>query len=237
MVEGAVRRLACWLCRRDRDDRHDVVARLFRCSDTAGDHWRSTFGFHSAGTISFAHGKGRRLQTPETAWGWIDDRRPAYCWRDWRSDSWIVHAAQCGKARDARNDLRLCRAAAHCSCNCTLAGAWDKLHWIAHCCCAPGYARRFRALRFCFRANACFRFSISRTVKKPERRPRIQSGDWAARTCAERNWGRDSRWWGRIGTQALSRSDVQLRRYAIQRPRRPTDYPKRIVLLRDQKCR
>jgi hypothetical protein len=46
-----------------------------------------------------------------------------------------------------------------------LAGVWNELRWFAHCCRATGYARRFRVLRFCFRANARLEFSISHGSK------------------------------------------------------------------------
>ena len=88
----------CWITRWTRRwhryDNDDVAACDARRSDTALHHWRSPVGFHPAGSISFAHGQGGRLQSSEAAWSWIDNCRPTLGWRNWRSDFRSVRAAE-----------------------------------------------------------------------------------------------------------------------------------------------
>ena len=55
-IEGDSCRIAGRIRGRSHDDDGDVIASDTRRRDTARHYRRSAFGFHSSGTVSFAHG-------------------------------------------------------------------------------------------------------------------------------------------------------------------------------------
>src|SRR6266545_4906804 len=174
--------------------------------------------------VPFPHGQGRRVQSSEANWRWIDNRRPTRSERDWRSDFRIVRATQsAARVRDV-DDIDLCFAADRCRCYRALAGPGHKLHWPAYRRRAPGHTHRLRAVRFFVRANPRPWLSISGNAKNLAAGLRVYSRYWSARVCPERYRSRSS---GRrccAGPQTLSCCNIQLRRDAIQGPHRRADY-------------
>ena len=202
--EGSFRRVTCRLDRRSRDDCGDVIARCVGRGNSARDHWRSPFSFHSAWPVSFSHGQGRRLQSPQAARRWVDDGWSTCRWRDCRSDPGIVLTAQPCTSFSAFDHVDLRFVADGCVCNRALAGSGDELYWTAHRSCAPGYASGFHTLRFRVRTHAGNWFSISCPRKDWGSGLRIQSRGWPACFCAGCDWSCSYRWRHRVGSQTLS---------------------------------
>ena len=159
--KGNFRWATCRIARRNRDDRGDVIARCAGRGYTACDHRRSPFGFHSTRSVSFHYGQGRRLQSSQATRRWVDDSWSTRCWRNCRSDLWIVLAAQSCASFSALDHVDIRFVADRCVCNRALAGFGHELHWPAHRRCASGHACRFRAVRFSVRTNTGGWFSIS----------------------------------------------------------------------------
>src|SRR4030095_3689311 len=92
--EGNFRWATCGITRRNRDDNGNVIARRAWRGYAARDHRRSSFGFHPARAVSFPYGPGEWLQSSQAARRWIDDSWSTRRWCNWRSNPWIVLAAQ-----------------------------------------------------------------------------------------------------------------------------------------------
>src|SRR4029453_17616392 len=196
------------ISRRHRDDSRDVFARCAGSGNTARDHRRSPFGFHSAWSLPFAYGQGGRLQSPEATGRWIDDSWSTRCWRNCRSDLWIVLARQSCASFSALDHVRIRFVADRCVCNRALVGFGHELHWPADRRCASGHARRFRPVRFCVRTNTGGRISISNTTRDRRSGLRIQSGDRTPCFCSQRDRSCGYGGWDRVGSEALSCRDL-----------------------------
>src|SRR5438094_6730738 len=145
---------AGWLGRGGRHDCDYAVARVCGNRNAARDYWRSALGFYFAGTVSFAHGKSGRLQSSETARRRIDNRRSAFCRRNCRNNFRLVRKTQLPPACYGCDNQHFCAVADYLGRNRTLAGARNKLSWIADRRREFGHAHWLGALFFCFRANS-----------------------------------------------------------------------------------
>ena len=156
-----LRRVARRIRGRSRDDDRDVIARDTRRGHTARHHRRSPFGLHSAGSVSFAHGQGRRLQSSQATWRWIDNCRSTCGRRDRWSDFRVVRAAHSRSYPGDLDDVDLRSAAGRCICDRTVAGAGHKLHRSADSGRAARHTHRLRTVRPFVRTNASNRLPIS----------------------------------------------------------------------------
>src|SRR5438094_164293 len=222
--EGNLRWTACWIARRSRDDRGDVIARRVGRGYTTCNYWRSSFGFHSARSVSFHYGQGKRLQSSQATRRWVDDSWSTRGWRNGRSDLWIVLAPQSWASFSALDYVDIRFVADRYACDRALAGFGHELHWLAHRRCASGHASWFRPMRFSIRTNTRCWFSICYTTKNRRSGLRIQPGDRTPCFCPWRNRSCGYGRWNRVGSQALSCRDLQLRRHPVQRSHCPADH-------------